>query len=340
MTSEATPSDSRYESGLAGKVLASAGGTIASVIVAFMVTKFVFAEVVNVRDDAILIGIFFAVILVGLAITVVRVFVITPVRIVVKAGAVEIYKGQTLQHTLSRADYAFGSFVTRQASSNRVTERKLIATSATQRLEILCPGFTNSSFDDLIARLSPLGAAGLAVPTTVRGSRGGIYTLDAGARMLWLWVLLGILIVAVVATALGITALIVSEPIEDTESAISALVVIGLFIAVLGIPLALLIVRLARVRSIPKRIEVSGSGLVIGERVFPAGQLTRVSMTPDTYRGMNKHLTIVEGNRTRTRYLLETGGLGARQPVFAQYAQFSEELARCLPAGVVRYELG
>ena len=328
----------RYESSVVSRLGNAVGGVLLSILAAFLITKFGLAEAANVRSDTVLVTTFVVLVAVGVALSLVRSFVIAPVRIDVTPEVVEVFTGRTRRHTLPRTEYAFGSFVVQNATTRTASERRLIATSASRRLEIPCPGFSSAAFGDLVNELAaPSREAASNSPASTW--TGAPFVLDPRGRMLGIAITLGVFLVALVASLAGVIALSLTEPVVGSDS-VSVLVLVGFGVVAFGVPLALLTARLVKLARIPRRIELTAISVTIGESLFRLDELTRVELTPETYRGFDKRITLTRRDGRRVRYLLETGGILVRRPVFPEYGAFAQELSRRLPPGVVRYELG
>jgi len=335
-----------FTSGLGGRLANVVGAAVASAIVGYLLTQFALGRLLHIRNPDVVLAVFFGAIILGAGLACLNAFVTGPVRIVVNAQTVEVYKGRKLIHSLSRAEYGFGSFVTRQGSSGRVTERKLIAHSASAQLEIPCTWFTARDFDELIALVAPIvptapahaaAPAAPAAPTFAVGQ--GVFTLDPRPRVTTAIVSLAILAAFAIAIAFAVAPLIADEPILSEGDLVGAALFGGLLLVAFGIPGVLLVGSLVRALRIPRRIELSRSTIVVDGRTFMTSQLRQVSLTPPSYQH-SRRIVLQELTGARTRYLLEPRRiLGTSRPVFANYDAFAAELTRSLPAGVMRYEL-
>jgi hypothetical protein len=327
-----------YSSGIAGRLAALLTG-----LVAFGFPALVLREMLGIRESRLLIAVCVGMLVVGGVWVLVHVFVTGPVRFETDAQTVRLRRGLRVSNQWRRADTSFASLVERQSTNGIPTgaARKLFATTATERTEVLCRWFSASTFNDLMADLAPVapgaaaGAAGGSEFPVASGHRTFALDPRAGALRGAGRSVVIVLVVAVL-VAFGLVGwFVATDPTADPE----ALVFAGA--AALFVVLVVLIAGVSgrRRRSrIPSSISVGGATVQIDGRTFYFTQLQRVSVTPPSYSGNLRRLVLVESTGAKTTYALGSTAR-ATAAVFPDYAEFVDRLAAAAPAGVVRFDL-
>jgi len=325
-----------YASGIAGRLAALLTGVVAVPLIAFGVPALVLREMLGIRESRLLIAVCVGILVVGGVWVLVHVFVTGPIRFETDARTVRLRRGLRVSNEWQRADTSFASLVERQSTNGIPTgaARKLFATTATERTEVLCRWFSASTFNDLMADLAPVGAAPPEAPvagahrTFALDPRAG--ALGATGRAVVTVLVVGVLV------AFGVVAwFAATDPAVDSEALVFAGAA-ALFV-VLVVLIAGISARRRRSR-IPSSISVDGSTLQIDGRTFYFTQLERVSITPPTYSGNLRRLVVVESSGAKSAFALGSTAR-ATAAVFPDYAEFVDRLAAAAPAGVVRFDL-
>ncbi|WP_157560234.1 hypothetical protein [Microbacterium sp. H83] len=206
-------------------------------------------------------------------------------RVVVRGDSVEIGRAGN-REVYDRATTGFRSKITEHRTNglrSGVT-RALIVYSAGREITIELPGFTRSTFNDLMAVLTPLASPAPADPVDAARARAHLpssFTVDSSKeRSLAAGLMIGAVVLLLVAAAVG--ALAFSPGFLDGE--LSALVLVVPFAGVAGIGLLIGAVQRRRVlRSIPAHVAVDHHGIRLDDRDIPFAQLTRIWLTPTGY---------------------------------------------------------
>jgi len=328
-----------YASGLGGRIAALVVGVVAVPLVAIGVPLLVLQQILHVRDSKILIAVSVGILVVGGIWVLVHVFVTGPIRFETDARSVRLRRGLRVANEWQRAATVFGSLVTRQTTNGipSGSQRVVFATTANERVEVPARWFSARVFNDLMADLAPVAAPADAVESSAPSERSRTFALDPSASRAPtpVRVVVGVLIAAFF-VSIGVFAFfLVSDGTADPE-ALVFVAAVALFVAVVFLIAAAAARR--RVARIPTSITVTGSTLQVDEQVLYWGQLASIELTPPSYSGNRRQLTLVEKIGTRTRYQFGAGG-GAARPVFAEYAQFVDLLGRSAPEGTVRFDL-
>ncbi len=295
-----------FRSSVVSRIFSLISGALIGTAVALGVTKLLIDDRLGVTDQPTLITIFFVLTAVFIGVTTAQVFFVRPVRIVVSASSVELWRGLRKRQTWARDATRFSSFVVRTTTNGVRTgsTRKLIAVSATARDEIQCTWFRPKTFNALIAELAPVTGSRTtpAVPppagfrqTTSEagiGATTGSFTVDhsfmrRSRAAVAIIAAVGGTLVAVLLTAGGYpgTWAIV------TGGGCALLVLVFL------VPLSL------QNRSMPRTVEVTPSTLQIDNRVFMIDDLASVAATPANYSGAhNIVLRDRNGRITKIRF--------------------------------------
>ena len=329
-----------YSSGIGGRVAALVVGIVAVPLVAIGAPLLLLQQILHVRDSKLLIAVSVGIMIVGGLWVLVHVFVTGPIRFDTDARSVRLRRGLRVTNEWQRAATVFGSLVTRQTTNGipSGSQRVVYATTANERVEVPARWFSAKAFNDLMADLAPITAPGVvAEGGQASAERSHTFTLDPQASRVQkpLRVVIGVLVAAFF-VAIGVFAVyLVSDDTTDPE-AVVFLAAVALFVAIV-----VLIVAVAGrrcVARIPKSITVNGSTLQVDGQVLYWGQLASVELTPPSYSGNRRQLTLVEKVGTTTGYQLGSGAAAAK-PVFADYAHFVELLGRSAPEGTVRFDL-
>jgi len=326
-----------YSSGIAGRLAALIGGVIAVPLAAVAIPLIGLREMFNIRNSELLIAVCVGILVIGGLWVLLHVFVTGPIRFETDAQSVRLRRGLRVTNEWQRATTDFASLVTRQ-STNGIPSgsvRTIYATTAHERVAVPARWFGTARFNDLMADLAPLSAE---APSMTLGERSHTFELDPSAsrlqgtrRSIVIVVLAGFLI------SLGVVAFfLVTDPFADPVALV--------FVAAVGILVALvvlIVVAVSRRRTarIPRSISVTTSTLQVGDQVLYYTQLASIELTPPSYSGRARRLTVVEKQGARTSYLLGPGASAVGVPVFEDYAEFVEMLGRVAPAGVVRFDL-
>jgi len=326
-----------YSSGLAGRLAALIGGVIAVPLAAVAIPLIGLREMLNIRNSDVLIAVCVGILVIGGLWVLLHVFVTGPIRFETDTQSVRLRRGLRITNEWQRASTDFASLVTRQ-STNGIPSgsvRTIYATTAHERVEVPARWFGTARFNDLMADLAPLSTE---APSMTAGERAHTFELDPSAsrlqgtrRSIVIVVLAGFLI------SLGAVAFfLVTDPFADPVALV--------FVAAVGILVALVVLIVVaagrrRAARIPRSISVTTSTLQVGDQVLYYSQLVSIELTPPSYSGRARRLTVVEKGGTRTSYSLGPGASAVGVPVFENYAEFVEMLGRVAPTGVVRFDL-
>ena len=327
-----------YGSGLAGRIAALVVGVIAVPLVAIAFPLVVLENILDIRDSKILIAVCVGILIIGGLWVLVHVFVTGPIRFETDAQSVRLRKGLRVTNEWQRAATVFGSLVTRQTTNGIPSGslRKVFATTANERVEVPARWFSAKAFNDLMADLAPVSA--LAEPVAeVSAERSRTFALDPRATRLRgpVRVVVTVLLVLFFASLAAFAAFIVSDPTSDPE-ALYFILAVALFVLIVVVIVGISGSR--RAKRFPKSITVTTSTLQVDDKVLYYGQLASIELTPPSYSGNQRALTLVEKIGTRTGYQLGSGNPSGTS-VFPEYAAFVDMVGRVAPAGVVRFDL-
>lgn len=332
--------DRVYASGFAGRIAALVGGIVAVPLVGIGVPLIVLQQILDVRDSKVLIAVSIGIMVVGALWVLVHVFVTGPIRFETDARSVRLRRGLRVTNEWQRAATVFGSLVTRQTTNGipSGSQRVIFATTANERVEVPARWFSATAFNDLMADLAPLTApAGTAEPALPALDRSRTFTLDPSSSRLRgpVRAVVAVLLVVFFVSIGAFVVYLVSDDSTDPE-AVVFLAAVALFVAiVVGI---VAVAGRRRVARIPGSITVTPSTLQVDGQTLYYGQLASIELTPPSYSGNRRTLTLVEKVGTRSGYQLgSAGAAGAR--VFPDYAEFVDLLGRAAPTGIVRFDL-
>jgi len=206
-------------------------------------------------------------------------------RIVVRPDTVEIGRAGN-RETYDRSTTAFRSKITEHRTNgirSGIT-RALVVYSAGREITVDLPGFTRSTFNELMAELTPIASPAPADPVEAARARAQLpssFTVDSSKeRALATGLTIAAVVLLVVAAAA--TALAFTPGFLDSE--LSALVLLIPFAGVAGIGLLIGAIQRQRVRTrIPAHISVSHHGIRLDDVDVPFAQLTRIWLTPTGY---------------------------------------------------------
>jgi hypothetical protein len=329
-----------YASGVVGRIGALLAGVVAVPLVAVGVPLILLQQILHIRDSKILIAVCVGILVVGGVWLVVHVFVTGPVRFETDARSVRLRRGLRVTNEWQRAATVFGSLVTRQTTNGipSGSQRVVFATTANERVEVPARWFSATAFNDLMADLAPVSALSDAVEAEATpAERSRTFTLDphAGRMRRPVRIVVGVLLAVFFVSTGLFAAYLVGDETRDPE-ALVFLAATALFVAVVVLVAA--VAGRRRVARIPKSITVSGSTLRVDGQTLYWGQLASIELTPPTYSGNRRRLTLVEKIGTRTSYQLGAA-TGAAKSAFADYAEFVDLLGRSAPDGTVRFDL-
>ena len=310
-----------YAPSVPARVVSLILGVAVSLAAAVLIPRLVIGGYFRYHVVGVLLAAFAAILLIGIAITVVRVFVLVPVFITTTPTHVSLRRGLRADETWARSETGFISFVVRQ-STNGIqsgTTRTLIVQRAGERVEVPLTWYSAATFNALIADVAPQVPAAEAVPgaavaAPAAAATSGTFTLDHTlARRSRTTAIVIMLIGVVVGVVIGA---LISDDGSDPE--------IGLFLGVtFAVPfIAIGVAFLLRERRLPRQLTVSPSTLTVDDRAFSIGQLSRIEATPASYenaRGRRVTLTDTAGQRTVI-------GLGRASRAFPDYDRFLEAL--------------
>jgi hypothetical protein len=225
-------------------------------------------------------------------------------RVVVRPDSVEIGRAGN-RETYDRATTAFRSKITEHRTNgirSGIT-RALVVYSAGREITVDLPGFTRSTFNELMAVLTPLAPPKPVDPVEAARARAQLpssFAVDSSKeRALATGLTIGAVVLLVVAAA--VTALAFTPGFLDGE--LSALVLIIPTAGLAGIGLLIAAIRRQRVlKAIPAHISVSHHGIRFDDLDLPFAQLGRIWLTPTGYPVRRIRIERVAG-RTTTHIL-------------------------------------
>jgi hypothetical protein len=326
-----------YSSAWGGRLVALLAGVFGVPLLAVGLPKLLLELMLDIDDSTVLIAVCVAILVIGGAWLLVHVFVTGPIRFETDARSVRLRKGPRVTNEWQRDSAIFASLVERQSTNGVPTGsvRKVFATTSAERTEIVCRWFTASTFNDLMADLSPVGA--LTGDSAASADAPRSFALDpragrpTGARRATSIVLLS---VAIVGLLVGWVYLL-SEAQNDPGFLVFTAIFVSVLLLVVLIAFG---VRRRRAAKIPKSITVTGATVQIDGTALYFAQLASIELTPPGYSGNMRRMVLVEKTGTRTGYPL--GGAATQgSAVFTDYDGFVALLGRVAPAGLVRFDL-
>jgi len=228
------------------------------------------------------------------------------IRVVVRPDTVDIGRPGGMQ-TYARATTAFRSKVTEHRTNGfrTGTSRALVVWTDGRETVIDLPGFTRTTFNELMAELAPITQPAAADPVAAARERAKlptVFQLDAsGERRIGRGFL--ITAIALFAVTAGVGLLVLTPGFLDGD--LSALVLLIPFAGIAAVGFAIGAAQRYRVaRSTPSQISVSHHGIRLDEIDHPYSQLSRIWLTPPAYpvhriridRSTGRGLTIVVGS--------------------------------------------
>ena len=303
-----------YGPSLSGRVGALIGGLLLTVVLSIAIPKLLIEGILEIRTQSVLVGCLALVLVAGTVLTIVRVFVTGPVTVRTTPTQVSLHRAGRQRETWDRATTAFASFVIRESTNGIPTgaTRKLIATTAGERVETALPWFSAKTFNALIADVAPLVPAAPSSSTPVPTSSTGTFALNHSAAQRSRAVLLVILAIALLAAA-AFVVLGVTEMQGDM-----ILLIVGSALVLVVLCAGAILLRGTRV---PRQVTVSQSALTFDDRVFPLGQLSGIIATPAGYQNARgRRVTLLDTTGRRT--VIGLGAAGTR--VFPDYEQYLE----------------
>jgi len=326
-----------YSSAWGGRLVSLLTGVVGVPLLAVGLTKLVLELMLDINDSKILIAVCVAILVIGGVWLLVHVFVTGPIRFETDARSVRLRKGPRVTNEWQRDSTIFASLVERQ-STNGVPSgsvRKVFATTSAERTEVVCRWFAASTFNDLMADLSPVGAPTGDPAVSVGAPRS--FTLDpragrpTGARRATSIVLLSVAVLGLLIGWIYLISESQNDPVFLAFTAIFVSVLLLVVVVAFG-------VRRRRAARIPKSITVTGATVQFDGTALYFAQLSSIELTPPGYSGNARRIVLVEKTGTRTSYPL--GGAATRGgAVFADYDEFVGLLGRLAPAGLVRFDL-
>lgn len=241
------------------------------------------------------------VVAIGLTIAVfVGAFWFRNIRVVVRPDTVEIGRAGA-RETFPRATTAFRSKITEHRTNGLPsgTTRALVVYSGDREVTIELPGFTRTTFNELMAQLNPIAQPPVADPVEAARARAHLpssFTVDAtGERRFASRLTIAAVVFFAVTLAFGLLAAVPGF----LDSELSALVLIVPMTAIAGIGFTIGAVQRRRlVRSIPSQMTVSTHGIRLDDVDQPYAQLTRIWMTPPAYPVQRIRFERAGGKRT------------------------------------------
>jgi len=226
------------------------------------------------------------------------------VRIAVRPTTVEVGRGGN-REVFDRATTVFHSKITEHRTNGirSGTTRALVVYSNSREIIVELPGFTRTTFNELMAVLNPIDEPPAVDPVAAARARAHLPTsfqVDATkergfANGLLLGAIIALLVTAAVAAAAFTPGFLDGE--------LSALVLIAPFAGVAGVGLLIGAVQRRRaLRGIPSRIGVNQQGLRLDDLDVPYAQLSRIWLTPAGYPVRRLRLERTAG-RTTTHVL-------------------------------------
>ncbi len=326
-----TPESERaYSSGYGRRLSTIAWGLIGTAAVGFGIAFIMLYGWMGIRDQRILVGCAIAILVIGIVLILRRILVTGPVRFVTTPSTVKLYRGGRLTDSWPRATTKFSSSSELQDPLGErgltAVDRKVIATTATERVETICNWFSPEEFNALAESLNPAVSAYSAPSRVGAGQTFGSYTLDPAlfspARRT------GVLITALyfaLAIGFGVAALMARD-----YQIFGIIAVASFFVTMTaGIPI---LSRLRRESGIPRSISITASALHFDDRIFSITDLRSIIVTPPSYLAGMRWIVLVttSGRRTRIRLGMPESVPGIRPKThapFGDYADFVEILA-------------
>jgi hypothetical protein len=324
-----------YSSGVAGRIGALVGGLIAVPIAAYAIPALLLGELLEVKDNRILIATFIGVLIVGGVWLLVHVFVTGPVRFVTDERYVRLRRGGRVRNVWERDTTQFASFVQRE-SMNGIpagSVRRVIASTASERVDVLCRWFTASTFNDLLNDIAPV--VHLDDPAISSGV-DRTFQLDpaaSGLRRTGRSVVIVLALLSLVGIAVAAYVTAGATYVDESEL---------VFLAIMAVVVLLLVVvafasSRRRVSKVPSTLRVTSSAIEIDRVAHNFAQLTSIVLTPPSYSMNTRTMVLVGTTGERTRVSLGSG-YGMRS-VFVDYESFVEMLQFVAPGGLVRFDL-
>ena len=304
-----------YGPSIGGRVGALIGGLFLTVILSVAIPKLLIEGVLEIRTQSILVGCLALILVAGTVLTIVRVFVTGPVTVRTTPTQVSLHRAGRQRETWERANTSFASFVIRESTNGIPTgaTRKLIATTAGERVETALPWFSAKTFNALIADVAPLVPASPTSFTPTPTVSSGSFTLNhsaAGRTRIVVLVILGIGLAAAAAfVAIGVTEMSLDMTLLIVGSGLVLIVVIAGAVLLRG-------------SRVPRQVTVSQSALTFDDRVFPLGQLVGIVATPAGYENARGRRVTLVGTTGRRTVI----GLGAGKRVFPEYEHYLEAI--------------
>lgn len=207
------------------------------------------------------------------------------VRVVVRPTTVEVGRGGN-REVFDRATTVFRSKITEHRTNgirSGVT-RALIVYSNGREIIVELPGFTRTTFNELMAVLSPVDEPPAVDPVAAARARAHLPTSFAVDASKERGFANGLLVGAVAALLVTLATVAVAVTPGFLDGELSALVLIAPFAGVAGVGLLIGAVQRRRVlRGIPSRIGVGQQGLRLDDLDVPYAQLSRIWLTPTGY---------------------------------------------------------
>lgn len=306
---------SSYAPSLPARILSLVGGLFLTVVAAILIPRLVIGGYFRYHVVWVLFAVFIAILVIGAAITVARVFVTGPVFITTTPTHVELRRGLRTRESWARGETRFSSFVVRQTTNGiqSGTTRKLIVDRTGERVEIPLTWYRAETFNALIADVAPQVPASPTPEVAAPSLSSGTFALDQSlVRRSRTTASVIIAIGAIVGVVLY--ALLLTE--GDAELALFLSIAFAVPFVAIGVAFLL------RDRSVPREVTVSPSALGFDDRVFSIAQLSGIAATPASYenpRGRAVTLTDTTGQRTVIR-------LGRANRAFPDYARYLEAL--------------
>lgn len=213
-------------------------------------------------------------------------FWLRDIRVIVTADAVTIGRAGSRQ-TFARDTSVFRSRITEHRTNGfrTGTTRALIVHSGGRETSFELPGFSRTTFNELMATLAPLAPALPADPVVAARARAQVrrdFTLDATRERRLGMILLAVCAVLIVAT-IGIVLWVLSLG-ELTEDSIGILLAPPFAICATGFGIGG-VRRLRNAGRAPRRLTVGHQGLRLDEVEHAYAQLARIWVTPPSYGG-------------------------------------------------------
>ncbi len=207
------------------------------------------------------------------------------IRVIVGPDTVEIGRPGATE-VYPRATTVFGSKITEHRTNGLPsgTTRALAVHTGTRETVIELPGFTRSTFNELMALLRPAAQPLADDPVEAARARASLpsaFTVDvSGERRFARTLLIGAVVLVLVAV---VTVLLVLTP-AFVEADLQGLVLLAPFAVVGAVGLGIgALQRYRLVRAIPSRVSISHHGLRLDDVDHPYDQLARIWVTPPGY---------------------------------------------------------